>query len=58
MKTFLIPRMAFTFWDIKNDKSDKFEHWPEVLKMDWFIEECWKNNYEDDIRQSIIYNLF
>jgi hypothetical protein len=50
--------MAFTFWDIKNDKSDKFEHWPEVLKMDWFIEECWKNNYEDDIRQSIIYNLF
>ena len=54
---FVMPKVCFAFWDIMNNQED-FENWPEAAKMDFFIEACWKNNYEDDIRAKFIYNLF
>ena len=57
LQQFLIPRIAFAHWDIQNDHSDQFEYWPDALKMDYFMEQSWKENYEDDARRAFIYTL-
>jgi len=57
LQQFLIPRIAFAHWDIQNDCSDQFDFWPDALKMDYFVEQSWKQNYEDDARKAFIYTL-
>ena len=54
---FMLPKVCFTYWDINNNLSDEFKYWPEAVKMDHFIETCWKQNYEDDARAKVIFNL-
>ena len=54
---FIMPRICYSYFDIVNDKSDRFAYWPEALKMDHFLERCWKMNYEDDAVQKFVYNL-
>jgi hypothetical protein len=53
----MLPKVCFTYWDINNNLSDEFKYWPEAVKMDHFIETCWKQNYEDDARAKVIFNL-
>jgi hypothetical protein len=52
---FILARACFAFWDIKRDED--YAHYPEGLKMDKFIENVWKLNYEDDVKAKFIYNM-
>ena len=47
-QAYLMPRVCYAYFDIVNDCSDKFKYWPEAVKMDYFLEQCWKVNYEED----------
>lgn len=53
---FLVPRLSYTFFDIMQDQV-KFQYWPEAMKMDYFMEQAWKQNYEDEAVQKFLYNL-
>ena len=52
---FILPRCAFHWWDIQNDQ--KYKDWPEIIKHDKFIENCWKENFEDDAKAKVIYEM-
>ena len=54
---FLMPRICYSYFDIMNDHSTRYRYWPEALKMDYFMERCWKVNYEDEAVRKFIYNL-
>lgn len=56
-QNFLMPRICYAYFDIVNDHSEKFEYWPEALKMDTFMEQAWKENYENDIVSNFVYKL-
>ena len=53
--SFIMRRVCFSFWDINNDQVS-YEHWPEALKMEKFLEQAWRENYEDDIKSRWIYD--
>lgn len=45
---FLLEKDCFEFWKIRND-HEHFQDWPEADKMDYFMEQAWKNNYENEL---------
>ena len=51
---FILARVCFAYWDVK--RSSEYAHYPEGLKMDKFMENAWKENYEDDVRAKFIYH--
>ena len=53
---FILPRVCFAFWDVRNDQ-ETYENWPEALKMDEFLYNAWHENYEDDIKAKFIYDV-
>ena len=53
--TFLMPKTVFSFWDVMNDREN-YEYWPHVAKADVFMENCFKETYEGDVRAKFIYN--
>ena len=53
--SFIMPRVCYTYWDIRND-CVAYEHWPETLKMDKFLERCWVDNYENDAVADFLYH--
>jgi hypothetical protein len=52
---FILARTCFAFWDV--ERNSDYDHYPEALKMDKFIEHAWKINFEDDVKAKFIYNL-
>ena len=52
---FILPRVCFAYWDIQNDQ-ETYEHWPEALKVEQFLINAWRENYEDDLRSKFIYD--
>ena len=42
---FIFEKTAFELWKIRND-HEGFQGWDESLKMDHFMEMCWKD-YND-----------
>ncbi len=56
-QNFIMPRICYAYFDIVNDCSEKFQYWPEALKMDMFMEQAWKENYENDIVSNFLYKL-
>lgn len=53
---FIFPRIVFVYWEVRNNHKD-YENWPEAVKMDHFIETCWKENFEHDLKQKFIYQV-
>eukprot|EP00347_Sterkiella_histriomuscorum_P005960 403354605 len=45
---FMFERGVFELWKIKRNCID-FQGWPEQLKMDLFIENTWRANYEHEL---------
>ena len=43
----ILEKDSFEFWDVKN--SDKYEHWPDAVKMDHFLEMCWTKRYDNEL---------
>ena len=37
---FLVDKDVFEFWKIRTDTME-FNDWPEAIKMDHFMSECW-----------------
>ena len=52
--SFIMPRVCFAYWDIKNDQE--YVDYPEAYKMELFMERAWKENYEDDLQARFIYD--
>lgn len=51
---FILARTCFSYWDVK--RNSDYAHYPEGLKMDKFMENAWKENYEDDLKAKFIYH--
>lgn len=45
---FILEKYCFEFWKIKNDQIE-YEGWPEAVKMDHFIEQCWTKKYDNEL---------
>lgn len=45
---YLLEKNCFEFWKVRNDRVE-FEGWPESLKMDHFMEQCWNKNYDNEL---------
>lgn len=50
---FILARSCYAYWDVK--RNAEYAHYPEGLKMDKFLENAWKNNYEDELVAKFIY---
>ena len=53
--SFLMPKTVFSFWDVMNDREN-YEYWPQVAKSDVFLDNCFKETYEGDVRAKFIYS--
>ena len=44
---FVFEKTAFELWKVRND-HESFDGWEENLKMDHFMEMCWKDYYDQE----------